>query len=54
MEGLLVYGQNVNGLRTRTTEFKMYSLSVGADFYLITESNFCESISDSELFDLSQ
>lgn len=54
MEGLLVYGQNVNGLRTRTAEFRLSSLAVGADLYLITESNLCAGICDSEVFDLSQ
>lgn len=54
MDKLLVYGQNINGLRSKTARFKINSQSIKADVYFITESNLCRGISDSEMHYSSQ
>lgn len=54
MDEYLVYGQNVNGLRSKKAEFQINSQSIGADVYLITESYLCLGIGDFGIFYLSQ
>lgn len=53
MDRLLIYGQNVNGLRSKLTAFKLNVLNMNADIYLITETNLGGDVSDAEVCDLS-
>lgn len=53
MDKLLIYGQNVNGLRSKLTTFRLNVLNIDADLYLLTETNLAGDVSDAELCDLS-
>ncbi|KAG5892473.1 hypothetical protein JTB14_017437 [Gonioctena quinquepunctata] len=53
MDKLLIYGENVNGLRSKITEFKINTFNNNADLYLITETNLSGDILDSEVLDTS-
>lgn len=48
------YYQNVRGLRTKTKDFYLSTLSCNHDVVSISETNLCPSIFDSELFDPSK
>lgn len=46
----MIYAQNVNGLKTKTTEFLKESASSDFDIFLLTETNLDESFYDNEVF----
>lgn len=48
------YYQNVRGLRTKTKNFYLSTLSCNHDIITLTETNLCSSINDSELFDTGE
>lgn len=50
---LLVYYQNVTGLRSKTREFKINTTNYNADIYFLTETNLNDSVLSSEFFDAS-